>query len=100
HTAPETSLLPYTTLFRSMQVRDLYARERENAERLRDRVDDAYIADFSRTVAGELGAKVGLAPRIFLRKLVDVLDRVDQFEDFDRSEEHTSELQSRFDHVC
>src|SRR5699024_7813995 len=38
---------------------------------------------FSRTVAGELGAKVGLAPRIFLRKLVDVLDRVDQFEDFD-----------------
>ena len=66
-----------------MRVRDLYARERENAERLRDRVDDAYIADFSRTVAGELGAKVGLAPRIFLRKLVDVLDRVDQFEDFD-----------------
>ena len=26
---------------------------------------------------------MGLAPRIFLRKLVDVLDRVDQFAEFD-----------------
>ena len=33
---------------------------------------------------GELGGKVGIAPRLFLKKLVaDVLDRVDQFEDFD-----------------
>ena len=35
-------------------------------------------------VAGELGGKVGVAPRVFLKKLVgDVLDRVDQFPDFD-----------------
>lgn len=66
-----------------IRVRDLYLRGRENAPRLAEKVTDAYIADFARTVAGELGAKVGLAPRIFLRKLVDVLDRVDQFEDFD-----------------
>lgn len=66
-----------------VRVRDLYARGRDNEARLRERVDDAYLADFSRAVAGELGAKVGLAPRIFLRKLVDVLDRVDQFEEFD-----------------
>ena len=33
---------------------------------------------------GALGGKVGVAPRIFLKKLVaDVLDRVDQFADFD-----------------
>ena len=31
-----------------------------------------------------LGGKVGVAPRVFLKKLVaDVLDRVDQFADFD-----------------
>ncbi|MDN5861113.1 MAG: DUF2791 family P-loop domain-containing protein, partial [Pseudonocardia sp.] len=35
-------------------------------------------------VTGSLGGKVGVAPRLFLRKLVgDVLDRVDQFPDFD-----------------
>ncbi len=35
-------------------------------------------------VTGGLGGKVGVALRVFLRKLVgDVLDRVDQFDDFD-----------------
>ena len=42
-----------------------------------------------RRVAGvsgdrRLGGKVGIAPRVFLKKLVvDVLDRIDQFEEFD-----------------
>ena len=35
-------------------------------------------------MTGKLGGKVGVAPRIFLKKLVaDVLDRIDQFADFD-----------------
>jgi hypothetical protein len=35
-------------------------------------------------VTGALGGKVGVAPRVFLKKLVaDVMDRVDQFADFD-----------------
>ena len=35
-------------------------------------------------MTGALGGKVGVAPRVFLKKLVtDVLDRVDQFTDFD-----------------
>ena len=47
-------------------------------------VDDAYIADLAAAVAGELGGQVGVAPRVFLRKLVaDVLDRVAEFGDFD-----------------
>ncbi len=50
----------------------------------RDLVDDAYIADLADAVTGALGGQVGVAPRVFLRKLVaDVLDRVDQFADFD-----------------
>ena len=35
-------------------------------------------------VAPVLGGQVGVAPRVFLRKLVaDVLDRVAEFDDFD-----------------
>src|SRR5207302_2914145 len=63
---------------------DLYARAAAAPERVRALADDAYVADLARAVAGELGGKVGIAPRLFLRKLVgEVLDRVDQFPDFD-----------------
>lgn len=35
-------------------------------------------------MTGQLGGKVGIAPRLYLKKLVsDVLDRIDQFPDFD-----------------
>lgn len=65
------------------KVRDLFARG-HNETRIKNLVDDAYITDLARGVTGNLGGKVGIAPRIFLKKLVgDVLDRVDQFEDFD-----------------
>ncbi|WND37135.1 BREX system ATP-binding protein BrxD [Streptomyces sp. BB1-1-1] len=68
------------------RVRDIYASgaEREAAERVLGVVDDSYVADLARAVAGNLGGRVGVAPRLFLKKLVgDVLDRVEQFEDFD-----------------
>jgi hypothetical protein len=51
---------------------------------VRSTVDNAYIAELAKAVTGQLGGRVGVAPRIFLRKLVqDVLDRVDEFADFD-----------------
>ncbi|WP_242911419.1 BREX system ATP-binding protein BrxD [Actinomadura terrae] len=63
-------------------VRDLYAAG--GSERISATVDDAYIADLAAAVTGGLGGKVGVAPRLFLRKLVaDVLDRVEEFPDFD-----------------
>ncbi|WP_289009899.1 BREX system ATP-binding protein BrxD [uncultured Thermomonospora sp.] len=63
-------------------IRDLYAQGAD--PRVRSVVDDAYIEELARAVAGELGGQVGIAPRVFLRKLVEqVLDRVDQFPDFD-----------------
>ena len=47
-------------------------------------VDDAYVGELAQAVTGGLGGQVGIAPRVFLRKLVEqVLDRVDQFADFD-----------------
>ncbi|MCM2578707.1 BREX system ATP-binding protein BrxD [Streptomyces meridianus] len=65
-------------------VRDLYASGARNPERIAARVDDAYLSELATAVTGGLGGKAGVAPRLFLRKLVaDVLDRVDEFEDFD-----------------
>jgi hypothetical protein len=61
------------------RVRDIYG-----GNRVRERVDDAYLAELAHAVAGRLGGQVGVAPRVYLKKLVsDVLDRVDQFEDWD-----------------
>ena len=66
------------------KVRDLYANGASEQARIRDRVDDDYIAVLAKAVAGELGKQVGIAPRVFLKKLVsDILDRVDQFDEFD-----------------
>lgn len=66
------------------RVRDLFAQGASDPDRIRRVVDDAYIATLAQAVTGGLGGKVGVAPRIFLKKLVgDVLDRVDQFTDFD-----------------
>ncbi|MCT9080284.1 BREX system ATP-binding protein BrxD [Streptomyces fulvoviolaceus] len=65
-------------------VRDLYADAAKNPERIAARVDDAYVAELATAMTGKLGGRVGIAPRLFLRKLVaDVLDRVDEFDDFD-----------------
>ncbi|GAB7048210.1 BREX system ATP-binding protein BrxD [Catenuloplanes indicus] len=66
------------------RVRDLYADGSSAAERVRDLIDDTYLDQLARAVAGGLGGKVGIVPRLYLKKLVsDVLDRVDQFSDFD-----------------
>ena len=66
------------------KVRDIYAVHCANADRIREVADDTYLNDLARAVTGELGGKVGVAPRVFLKKLVaDVLDRIDQFPEFD-----------------
>ncbi|TVR40446.1 MAG: BREX system ATP-binding protein BrxD [Planctomycetota bacterium] len=67
-----------------IKIRDIFADGSAQTPRIRSLVDDSYIADLARAVTGGLGGKVGVAPRIFLKKLVgEVLDRVDQFADFD-----------------
>lgn len=64
------------------KVRELYPAA--DAERLRLRVSDALVAALAQRVTGTLGGKVGVAPRLFLKKLVgDVLDRVEEHPDFD-----------------
>ena len=71
------------------RVRDIYADTQPNEARLRRVVDDTYIEVLAHAVAGGLGGKVGVAPRLFLKKLVaDVLDRVDLHESFDPSQHY------------
>jgi len=62
-----------------VRVRRIYG-----SGRLAGRVDDAYLTELATSVTGRLGGTVGVAPRIYLKKLVaDVLDRADQFADWD-----------------
>jgi len=85
--AVQVRLLPFdqsSLIAVGKRVRDIYGLGRPNRERLLRVVDDAYIEALAMAVAGNLGGKVGVAPRLFLKKLVsDVLDRVDLHADFD-----------------
>ena len=65
------------------RVRDIFCQHTPSAARISVLCDDLYIQELATAVAGKLGGKIGVAPRIFLKKLVaDVLDRIDQFADF------------------
>ena len=66
-----------------IRVRDIFAEHSSAPERISRVCDDAFVRQLAEAVAGKLGGKVGVAPRIFLKKLVaDVLDRVDVYPDF------------------
>ncbi|MFZ6186187.1 BREX system ATP-binding domain-containing protein, partial [Nannocystis pusilla] len=66
-------------------VRDLYPAR--NPERIAARVSDLTLQKLARGITGKLGGKVGVAPRVFLRKLVlDLLDKVDAHPDYDPAE--------------
>lgn len=64
------------------KVRALYPAKAP--ERVQAKVTDEIVGGLAEGVAGRLGGKTGVAPRIYLKKLVlNVLDKVDQFEAFD-----------------
>jgi len=78
-------------------IRNVYASGLGDAAqaRIATKVDDAYLEVLARAIAGDLGGQVGVAPRIFLRKLVaDVLDRVAEFHDFDPRQHYTLTLKA------
>ena len=65
------------------KVRDIFQQHATAPERIAALCDANYIRELAEAVTGRLGGKVGVAPRIFLKKLVaGVLDCVDQFPDF------------------
>ena len=90
--APQVRLSPFqqpALVAVGLRVRDIYCAHCPNAERVRERVNNEYVRRLAEAVAGSLGGKVGIAPRLFLKKLVaDVLDRVDLHPDFDPSQHY------------
>jgi hypothetical protein len=85
--------LPAFTLERlqlvGCKIRDIYCQYVGSEDRIYRLCDDDYVVELATAVAGKLGGKVGVSPRIFLKKLVsDVLDRIDQFENFDPHEHY------------
>lgn len=59
------------------KVRDLVAEGSSAEGRIRQLADDRYLEALAQAIVGALGGKVGLAPRLYLKKLVgDILDRI------------------------
>lgn len=82
--APQVRLQPFDEsrlLTVGRRVRDLFPAK--NPERVVARVDDVFLGQLVEQVTTGFGGKVSLAPRLFLRELVDVLDRVDLHADYD-----------------
>lgn len=87
------------------KVREIFLTNCPNAGRVREKINDPLVESLADSITGELGGKIGIAPRLFLKKLVaDLLDRVDLYADFDptkdykltlRADELTPEEQNR-----
>src|SRR2546422_6408477 len=82
---PRSTLFPYTTLFRSMSRYHIYAPHRKEQKSYR----------YQDAVRMVLDAYRGFSPQ-----LAELAQRVVHERHIDRSEEHTSELQSRLHLVC
>ena len=63
-------------------IRDIYTAGSPAADRIKSLITDGYLGMLADTVAGRLGGRVGIAPRLYLRKLIDILDKVEQFPDY------------------
>ncbi|ATL66675.1 BREX system ATP-binding protein BrxD [Nocardia terpenica] len=76
------------------KVTQLYA-DAYTCPRILSTVDPAYITDLANAVTGKLGGQVGVAPRVFLKKLVaDVLDRVESYPDWNPREHYALTVRS------
>lgn len=73
------------------RIRDIYADGAENGYRVASAVDDRFIDAYAAKIAGQLGGKVGIAPRVFLRQLIDVMDKVDLYADYNPRREALGE---------
>ena len=72
-----------------IKVRELYAADCSAPDRVKRLANNEYIETLAKSLTGRLGGKVGIAPRLFLKKLVsDVLDRIDLHPDFDPQKDY------------
>lgn len=88
--APQVRLLPFDRerlLTVGRRVRDLYP-ARKAPERVESRVDDPMLERLVDVITSGFGGRLDVAPRLFLRELVNVMDKVDQYEDYHPTDHH------------
>src|SRR5207249_11029671 len=90
---PHSTLFPYTTLFRSMLIRTSTGAQVESANAKPTPDHQAVLSQIRAAKLSDAGTDLPSAFDRARQALVDL-------EATTRSEEHTSELQSRFDLVC
>ena len=61
-------------------------------ERVRSRVDEQFLIALAHQITSGFGGEIAVTPRLFLRELVDVLDRVDQHPEYDPMEHYRLEV--------
>jgi hypothetical protein len=76
------------------KVRTIYTADCSDPDRIQAAASDGYIRAMVTDLEGQFGGRIGVAPRIFVKKLVDVLDRIDQYPDFDPRTQYTLRLGS------
>lgn len=65
------------------KVRQLYLAGCASPQRIASAADNSYLDALAKSLEGQFGGRAGVAPRIFVKKLVDVLDRIEQHPAFD-----------------
>lgn len=77
------------------KVRQLYLVGAASPQRIASAADDRYIDALAKSLEGQFGGRAGVAPRIFVKKLVDVLDRIDQHPGFDPRRDYALRLSAQ-----
>jgi len=75
------------------RIRDIYASHAKYPDRVTQKVTDGLVEGIAKQVTGSLGGKVGIAPRLFLKKLVQLIDKAGDVEDFDPVRDGAIKLQ-------
>ena len=91
--APQVRLAPFDAVRLAevgRRVRDLYPAQ--EPDRVQRRIDDRLIDGLVKNMTSAFGGKVDIVPRLFLRDLVDRLDRVDQHPDYDPAADLSMEV--------
>ena len=78
-----------------MKVREIFISGSKDPAGISARANDTLINTLVDAVTGELGGRVGIAPRLFLKKWVaDLLDRIELYPDFDPAKNYRLTLRS------
>jgi hypothetical protein len=73
------------------RIREIYPAR--NPARVAQGIDDRFLQALVAQVTAGFGGKVALTPRLFLRELIDVMDRVDLHEDYVPAQHYRLDLE-------